>query len=448
MSSLPTQPDATITVVRTGKRESIQLTGATVQLATPDQPLLDVPLGLELIQIGTGPECDLVASDPAVSRVHCTLRLTQEGLLLRDSGSKNGTFVAGVRVREVILPLGVRATLGSSELWAKPTNTSTEVPLSPAASFGKVRGASVAMRALFAKLERAAQTDEPVLLEGESGTGKELLARALHEASQRRSKPFVVLECASLNPQLVEAELFGTQAGAFTGAHSDRVGLIQQADGGTLYLDELSELPLEIQTRLLRALETKEIRPVGSNTSRAVNFRVISSTQRDIRTRLAAGEFRKDLFYRLGVLLIRIPALRERGEDLLLLVKDLLAERDPPRDLSALPPGTLELFRAHHWPGNVRELRNAVARLFIEAELEEGVVPEGSPSSGDKPRWTGLLLAEARAAAVLAFERGYVERALAAHQGNVTSTARSLGVTRQTVHRLLRRQREKAGDDD
>ncbi|MBK7862434.1 MAG: sigma 54-interacting transcriptional regulator [Archangiaceae bacterium] len=433
--------DATLTVVRKGALQAAQFPDAVVCVAAPAGERTSVPLGLSVLTVGSSPECDLKTSDPSVSRAHCSVALTSQGLVLKDLGSKNGTFIGSVRVREAVLPLGVRARLGETELWVESTGMTAELPFSADARFGDVRGASVVMRALFAQLEKAARTDEPVLLEGESGTGKELLARALHRASARAGQPLVVVECAALSPQLVEAELFGFVEGAFTGARESRVGLLEQANGGTLLLDEVGDLPLDLQTRFLRALETRVVRPLGSTEARPIDVRIVSTTQRDIRSKLHQGQFRSDLFYRLAVLQLRVPPLRERGDDVLLLVEDVLAQRDPPAELGMLPPGTLELFRAHQWPGNVRELRNAVARLFVGDDAR-GVLSAPDPKAA---KWSGLSLGEARAAVVAQFERQYIESALAAHGGNVTSTAKSLGVTRQTVHRLLRRDREDEG---
>jgi transcriptional regulator with PAS, ATPase and Fis domain len=392
------------------------------------------------VLVGSSPECELHGLDPRMSRRHCQLSMTPEGVALEDLGSKNGTLVAGVRVGKVWLSPGQTVTVGSSRLEVLIEGEGSRIPLSSGARFGAARGASVAMRALFAQLERAAQTESTLLLWGETGTGKELLARGVHEQSPRSGGPFVVFDCGAALDNLLEDALFGHEAGAFTGAETAQPGAIERAEGGTLFLDEIGELPLAGQTNLLRALEQRTVRRLGSLQDRPIDLRVIAATHRDLRTRVASGQFRQDLFFRLAVLELTVPPLRQRLEDLPLLIEGFLSAQKPPRALASLPGSLIEMFKTHAWPGNVRELRNAVERLTLFPELDgqallagPRVAPEGAG------RFSHLPLRQARDAAVEHFEREYFRLKLAAHGGSVAAAAEEMGVSRQFVYRMLAR---------
>ena len=327
--------------------------------------------------------------------------------------------------------------------------------MSPAGSFGGAIGSSYLMRALFARIERAAATAQTILLLGESGTGKEVLARAIHDESPRRAGPFVVLDCGAITANLMESEVFGYARGAFTGAAGARAGLLEEANGGTLFIDEIGELPLDLQPKLLRALEARQVRRLGSSEWRPFDARIVAATHRDLRARVAEGTFRQDLYYRIAVVEAHVPALRERKEDIPLLVERFLAAHDPPRALADLPPHALSLLAAHDFPGNVRELRNLVTRLVLFSELgldlpggeaarpvERAAV--GSPAApGGEPERMGKLLElplpAAREMVMEQFERGYVSAKLGQHGGNISRAADAMGVSRQLVHRLLDR---------
>ncbi len=429
--------DLTQSLVRRTGSEFVELPGGRVQLKGPSGTVVEVPIGLDSILVGTSPECDLVADDPSVSRTHCQLIPTETGVLVRDLRSKNGTVLSGVRILEAQLVPGAVLKLGSSELSLSIPDAPRVVPLSKTPRFGEAVGASVPMRALFAKLARAAATEASILLFGESGTGKGLLAEAIHAASPRKDGPFVVFDCAAVAPTLIESELFGFAKGAFTGATQARAGLLEQAHGGTLFLDEIGELPLELQPRLLRALETRSVRPLGSNDTVAANARVIAATHRDLRSRLASGDFREDVYYRLAVVEVVVPPLRERPEDIPLLVESMLAEQDPPRTLADLPPHALDLLQSHAWPGNVRELRNTIARLVLFPDL--GPLGDSQTTRTDAQVLLRLPLREARDAITAEFERRYLTEKLKEHGGNVSAAAKAMGVSRQFAHRLMAR---------
>ncbi len=435
--------DLTQTLARRTGGEYVELPGGRVQLKGPSGKVQEQAIGLDSILVGTSPDCDLVADDPSVSRTHCQLVPTETGVIVRDMRSKNGTLLNGVRILEAMLVPGVVLKLGSSELTLSVQGEPTVVPLSKTPRFGDAMGASVPMRALFAKLERAAGTDAPILLFGESGTGKGLLAEAIHAASPRKDGPFVVFDCAAVAPTLIESELFGYAKGAFTGAVQDREGLLEQANGGTLFIDEIGELPLELQPRLLRVLETKQVRPLGSNDNIAANARIIAATHRDLRSRLASGDFREDLYYRLAVVEAVVPPLRERREDIPLLVEAMLKDQDPPRTLADLPPHALALLESHAWPGNVRELRNTIARLVLFPHLGSLAIGQesGRPaaSAGVGAVLARLPLREARDAVIADFERNYLIEKLREQGGNVSAAAKSMGVSRQFAHRLMSR---------
>jgi two-component system response regulator GlrR len=295
---------------------------------------------------------------------------------------------------------------------------------------------SSGMQDLLAQARRVAASDASVCIFGQSGTGKELLARAIHRASPRREAPFVAVNCGAIPEGLLESELFGHKKGSFTGAVSDRRGLFQAAQGGTLFLDEVGDMPLPLQVKLLRALEERKIRPVGSHESFDVDVRVISATHRKLEERIASGEFREDLFYRLNVVKLYIPALAERREDIPLLANHFLtrlAERYRRGSLS-FSPEAMQLLVSASWPGNVRQLLNVIEQAVALAPTE--VMPESLVRQALDAGDTALTpLDEARKA----FERDYLVRILKITGGNVTKAARLAGRNRTEFYRLLER---------
>jgi DNA-binding NtrC family response regulator len=380
--------------------------------------------------IGRSPQADLVINDPFVSRIHCEVAAEEDGYILRDLGSKNGTRVGGVRIREVHLPHSQRISIGGIEI-AFSVLGGADIGMHPEGRFGRLIGDSASMRVVFSRLARIAGRDATLLLEGESGTGKELAAEAVHEASSRSAGPFVVVDCGSIPRALLEAELFGHERGAYTGANRARLGAFVHADGGTIFLDEVGELDIELQPRLLGVLERREVKPIGGAQPIPVNVRIIAATNRDLRREVNRGAFREDLYYRLAVASVRLPALRERTDDIPALVRYFLEQQgleSPPEECMLL-----RLMR-RSWPGNVRELRNAVEQIVAfgieEVSLDEA--PE-RPAAIDVP----FKIAKARL--VEGFERDYLVSVLAQHKGNITAAANAAELDRVHFLRLLDR---------
>jgi transcriptional regulator with PAS, ATPase and Fis domain len=317
----------------------------------------------------------------------------------------------------------------------------------PPRSFETVLGDSPLMHALLADLARIAPTDVTLLLEGETGTGKDVVAHAVHRASERADKPYVVFDCGAVAPTLVESELFGYERGAFTGAVSSRPGLFELAHNGTLFLDELGELPKDLQPKLLRVLENRQVRRLGGQRTIHVDVRVIAATNRNLLAEVQQGTFREDLYFRLAAAHLQVPALRDRIDDLPLLVEHFLAQNNPPRSMADLPPEACDLFRRHRWPGNIRELRNMVQRMLvmpdralasIRAEVDSVREVERAEvdTIGEGPV---RPLRDARKDANDAFERDYLRAILKHSNGNVARAAALAQVSRQVMTKLVRK---------
>ena len=402
------------------------------------------------VAIGSHPSNDLVLDDPTVSRFHCELRLDPRGVRVRDQGSSNGTFVDRVRVVDGYLHDGAELRVGARAFVLRLDATPRSVPLGDVERFGALVGRSAAMRQAFEQLARCAKSDATVLLDGETGTGKEAAAIAIHEASARTDGPFVVVDCGALPATLLESELFGHVRGAFTGADRDHVGAFEAAHGGTIFLDEIGELPLDLQPKLLRALEQRTIRRVGDTRHRAIDVRVIAATHRNLRTMVNEGQLRPDLYYRLAVVSVELPPLRDRLDDLPLLVGTLLdrLRADPSTRARFTSVGFLAQLHRSRWPGNVRELRNYLERsLVLDAPAPIESAPAAATdsstasagSAADFPLDPTATYADARTAALAVFERRWLEALLAHHGGNVSEAARSAEINRPYLHKLLRR---------
>ncbi len=438
-------------------------------LAGPDAGLvrdLEVPA----IRIGARRGNDVQLSDSKVSGLHCEIRLDDRGYRLRDVDSTNGTFVGGYRVNDLYIHPGTQISVGSTKLRFEPLGESFEVELSATDRFGGMIGQSVKMRELFARLEKLAASDATVLISGETGVGKELVAECLHEYSPRTSRPFIVLDCGAIPQNLIESELFGHERGAFTGATSSYAGAFERADKGTLFLDEIGELPLAMQPKLLRVLERKEVRRIGGTKMIGVDIRVVAASNRDLGVEVNRGRFREDLYYRLAVARVHVPPLRERREDIQLLIEHFLSITPNAQD-TQLAPETIELMMKHDWPGNVRELRNVIERAVLlaeapshEAALSRSYVP-GGPSSGgarqdptdgtgrtpshrtptgdrnimSMPIDTSQPFKVAKHHLVTEFERRYVSALLEVHGGNISAAARAAGIDRMSIHKMLHR---------
>ncbi|MBW2734333.1 MAG: sigma 54-dependent Fis family transcriptional regulator [Deltaproteobacteria bacterium] len=402
-----------------------------------------------VVRIGSQPRNDVHLADETVSRLHAEICVDEHGYRLRDLGSRNGTFVDGVRALDLYLRPGARMELGESTLIFMPSADEVAVEASESDRLGPMVGKSVAMRELFALVLRAAPTNATVLLEGESGTGKELIAQALHAHSKRAGGPFIVFDCGAVSAGLLESEFFGHEKGAFTGATERRIGCFEEADGGTLFIDELGELPLDLQPKLLRTLEQGQIRRVGGTQVIDADVRVVAATNRELAQEVNSGTFREDLYYRLAVITLRTPPLRERLDDLEILVRHFLDEGyiDPSessRAFSKISAETWARLRGQRFRGNVRELRNIIQRALVLSDGELKVDPPTGPATKSEQEPSlqpdlELPLIEQKQRIVAAFERRYLETMLARHEGNISRAARGASMDRMYFKRLMRK---------
>jgi DNA-binding NtrC family response regulator len=409
----------------------------------------------DLIRVGQAPENDLTLTDKTVSRRHFEIRRDAGGYVLRDLGSTNGVFYQGSRVREVHIAAGAVFRAGNTEIEFLPSEARVRVVPSEQDRFGPLLGRSLKMREIFGLLEKISPIDATVIITGETGTGKDVVARSIHEASHRADGPYIVVDCGGIASSLIESELFGHEKGAFTGAVGRRAGAFELADGGTVFLDEIGELPLELQPKLLRVLEAREIRPVGASRSRKVDVRIIAATNRELREEVEHGRFRSDLYFRLGVIQVRVPRLAERKDDVPLLAQGFL---DRCLDQLGQAPGSKRLaegacrtLQAHDWPGNVRELRNVVERaVFLTgagAVIEAADIPLGGAGGAASPEagfWREVAdrdpgFKEAKERWVAIFERRYLEDLMRRCHGNLSEASRCADVDRKYLRGLLRK---------
>jgi len=409
----------------------------------------------DLVTIGTAAGNDLVLTDESVSRYHLEIRQAGGRIQIEDHGSTNGTHVAGMEVDKARVQPGTVIHLGKSRIRIDDGET-IEVELFDADRLGPMRGKTPAMRRLMAQINKASRTDAAVLVLGETGTGKEVVAQAIHEASPRAGKPFETVDCGSLLSTLVASELFGHERGAFTGAVDRHVGAFERADGGTIFLDEIGELPPALQATLLGVLERRAFRRVGGSKPISVDVRVVAATNRDLRQEVNQGTFRADLYYRLAVLTFRLPPLRERPEDIPLLIEHFLREAGSTAEIDSVVPREVMLgLKRHRWPGNVRELRN-----FVEAALAMGEAPpldnDEGPYGGTTPGGTvktssgevvdvrvgdiqGHGYRETRDKVLLMFEQQYLQALIDRTKGNVALAAREANMDRSYLIELLKK---------
>jgi two-component system, NtrC family, response regulator GlrR len=395
--------------------------------------------------VGTHESADFRLKDATVSRFHCEIDLKDGRPVMRDLGSLNGTLLDGVSVLAAHLSPGARLALGRTEMAFETRSDRAKLPISQAERFGGMVGRSAAMRRVFKLLEQAAANDATILLEGETGTGKEVAAESIHEESARKKGPFVVVDCGAIPADLLESELFGHERGAFTGALGPREGAFEAAAGGTIFLDEIGELALELQPKLLRALDRREIKRVGGSKHFDVDVRVVAATNRSLWREVNEKRFRADLYYRLAVIRVELPPLRERLEDvdtLVATILDGLSQHYPGEARGLHSADFVTELRRHAWPGNVRELRNYLERcLALRTRLsvrDESVVPPSGrgnsvldladsrrPLKSAREHWTSVL------------ERHYLEEILGRNGDNVAAAARAAKVDRMHFYRLL-----------
>jgi transcriptional regulator with GAF, ATPase, and Fis domain len=400
---------------------------------------------------------DLVLSDKAVSGTHFEIVSRDDGVRLRDLDSTNGTYVGDVRIKEVFLRPNTTFRVGHTDLKFTPLQETVEIALSDRDRFDRAIGGSVRMREIFAILEKVAPSDLTVLITGETGTGKEMIARGIHNGSQRKAKPFVVLDCSAIPKDLIESTLFGHEKGSFTGAIGQHRGMFEQAQGGTIFLDEIGELDLGLQPKLLRVLEQRELKRVGGDKTIKFDARVLAATNRDLRQMVNAGTFREDLYFRLSVIHVELPALRERPDDIPQLVHGFLREIGEKQGKNMLVSAdAMHSLVTHPWPGNVRELRNVVERAASLAETntidrrdlsfgreqrDTGPIARApAPMAMGEPQLVpGLDFKEAKQRVVDAFEVAYLKDLLSRHEGNITRSAQEAGLTRYHLRELLKR---------
>ncbi len=407
--------------------------------------------------IGSSDGCDLLLKDTAVSRKHCIIKSDGHTFSIEDTNSTNGSFLCGLRIMHAYLTPGSELRLGNTRLLFSPSLEFTDIPLSQNNHFGDAIGASDAMRRIFYLAESYSPTDATIMLTGETGTGKEILAEEIHKHSKRANKPFVVIDCTSISRDIVESELFGHVKGAFTGATSDRSGAFESADGGTVFLDEIGELPQELQPKLLRVLEKREIKRVGSNDIRKIDVRIICATNRNIKKEISEGNFREDLYYRLSVVNIELPPLREHKEDIPLLAETFMNRlhntnaRDEIQDFD----NAMNALMRYDWPGNIREFRNLIDRAYYHIQKpvdilqcqQGGTLLKQSNNGSNNEEENSVTnnvdttkpFKDEKNRLIDDFEHQYIKELLARNNGNVSKSAREADIERAYLQRLIKK---------
>ena len=425
----------------------IELRGGRLVVSTKDGDHSAV-VGREPVVVGRDEGCTIVVADRHVSAVHAELVATERGVRVRDLGSRNGTWIGDVAIDDAYLTASTKLSFGSVDARFEAT-APEQHRVGASDRFGDLWGASLTMRQLFAQLAKVAATELTVLVEGETGTGKELVARAIHDASPRKNKPFVIVDCGAIAPTLAESLLFGHERGAFTGAMAKRESPFVEAAGGTVFLDELGELPVDVQPKLLRALAEKRVQAVGGSGYRPFDARIVAATRRDLLAMVADGSFRSDVYFRLAQVRTSIPSLRARTEDIPGLVAHMLSQSGAERAVSRVSRETITRLMRHDWPGNVRELRNAVS-VALALAGDEGPIDIaayiGPPATFRPAEQDPVSVApsdastyhEGKRRALSAFERSYFSRMLSECNGSVVEIARRADLQRAHVRRYLR----------
>lgn len=392
------------------------------------------------IAVGTADDNDLVLSDGSVSRYHVELAAAELGVEVTDLGSTNGTLAGAARLQSAIVPPGTALQIGKTRITVSEGEPGT-VEVLDTPEFGGIVGQTEAMRELMAQVQHVAASDASVLIHGESGTGKELIARAVHDMSPRADGPFEIVDCAGLPPALIASALFGHEANAFTGAGKRHVGAFERAHGGTVFLDEIGELPDGQQSALLGVAERKSFRRLGGTEEISVDVRLVSATHRDLRADVNAGQFRADLFYRVAAVTLRVPPLRTRRDDIPLLIEHFARQAGHEGAIGTLlPPEAVERLKQHHWPGNARELRNVVEATLALGEppaLEESEAPSSEPTLPEE--LLDRVYRQARRQVLDAFERAYLTHLLERADHSVSAAAKIAQVDRGHLTSLLQR---------
>ena len=392
------------------------------------------------IYFGSSPDCQMTLTDKTVSRKHLMASFNGTDLVLTDQDSTNGTFIQGSRFKEITVGFGAEFRLGRTVIKYLPEEESIDVEPAEEQSFGQMIGGDTKMRQLFKLMYDVSATTATVLIEGETGTGKELIAEELHNHSDRKDGPFIVFDCGSVPRELIESALFGHLKGSFTGAITDRKGAFAEADGGTIFLDEIGEMALDLQPSLLRVLDKRAVRRVGSNTYEDINVRVVAATNRDLRAEVQKKQFREDLYYRLAVIRLSVPPLRERGNDIPVLIDHFVNSFSTGEPLK-VSPDDMNALRRHSWPGNVRELRNSIERACVLSKedyinLEGALGDDAAPAMGFR---TDLPFKQAKGQLVEMFEREYIEDLMKRHKMNLSAAAREAEIDRKHLRELIRK---------
>ena len=424
-----------------GSRRGLEpVTRLSVAVARgPDAGAFVEPEPGDSASIGTATDNDLKLQDPTVSRYHLEISPTREGIRVVDLGSTNGTFLGAVRLTSATVPRGTQLRVGDTVLILDAASGEAGARPSVEALPGMVI-ASDAMREVARRVRAVAALTAPVLVQGETGTGKELVTRAIHDLGPSRAGPFIVVDCGALPAALLEAELFGHEKGAFTGAERARAGAFERADGGTLFLDEVGELPLIAQAALLGVLERRRFRRVGGDREHSVTVRVLSATHRDLRQEVNRGGFRADLYYRLAGARIVVPPLRERPGEIPLLARHFAREVTGVE--GSLDDSVLDAFALQSWPGNVRELCRAVEQVIAFGPSELAALSDVRPSAAPPSPLAFAPLErsrDAKAAAIAEFDRAYLTRLLSESANNVSEAARRGRMDRPYLIELLKR---------